>query len=157
MSRQASRSGRQTPVGGFGAKPRAARGFGAFGLSSSGSELSYLAEPPDFSAISDAQAVVSYKNLLKKDSVTKARALEELLSYVKAHPFEREGGPEEAIIEAWVSMPMPRKHHRINGVHVVWPPPFYADKIYRSRYTQPLPSTTHVVYVNWHSRFSMSL
>jgi hypothetical protein len=72
--------------------------------SSASSDLSYLAEPPDLSTISDPQVVVSCKNLLKKDSITKARALEELLAYAKAHPFEQDGGPEEPVLEAWVSI-----------------------------------------------------
>ena len=103
MSRQQSKTGKRTPgAGGFGAKPGATRGFGFGGLSSAGSELSYVAEPPDLSSISDAQVVVSFKNLLKKDSITKTKALEDLLSYVRAHPYEKDGGAEEAILEAWV-------------------------------------------------------
>lgn len=102
MSRQQSRAGKRTAgTSGFGAKPGSARGFG-FGLGSAVSELSYVAEPPDFSSISDAQVVVSFKNLLKKDSITKTKALEDLLSYVRAHPYEQGGGVEEAILETWV-------------------------------------------------------
>lgn len=102
MSRLQSKGGKRTPgASGFGAKPGAARGFG-FGLSSVGSELSYVAEPPDLSSISDAQVVVSFKNLLKKDSITKTKGLEDLLSYARAHPHEQDGGVEEAILEAWV-------------------------------------------------------
>ena len=86
---------------GFGSSP--ARGaFGGFSTSSSGSSLSYLAEPPDFSSISDANVVVSFKNLLKKDSTTKAKALEDLVAYTQAHPYEQNGGTEEAVLEAWV-------------------------------------------------------
>lgn len=94
------------------AKPRAASGkafaaagssaFGAFSSTSSGSTLSYLTEPPDFSAISDAHIIVSFKNLLKKDSTTKAKALEDLVTYAEAHPYEKDGGSEEPILEAWV-------------------------------------------------------
>lgn len=106
MSRQQSKGGKRTPGGsGFGTKPGAGRGFG-FGLASAGSELSYVAEPPDFSSISDAQVVVSFKNLLKKDSITKTKALEDLLSYVRANPYEQGGGVEEAILEAWVREPL---------------------------------------------------
>lgn len=76
--------------------------FGAFSSGSSGSKLSYLAEPPDFSTISDANAVVSFKNLLKKDATTKTKALEDLLTYVDAHPYEQDGGTEEPALEAWV-------------------------------------------------------
>ncbi len=78
-------------------------GFGGFSTASSGSSLSYLAEPPDFSSISDANVVVSLKNLQKKDATTKAKALEELVAYVQAHPHEQDGGTEEPILNAWVS------------------------------------------------------
>jgi hypothetical protein len=84
-----------------------ASGFGTgafpgsvFGTASSA--LSYVNELPDISAISDANTVVSFKNLFKKDSTTKARALEEL--QVSLSPKDSETAPiEDAIIEAWVS------------------------------------------------------
>ncbi|ORY64868.1 uncharacterized protein BCR38DRAFT_431192 [Pseudomassariella vexata] len=79
-------------------------GFGAFSSTSTGSTLSYLSEPPDFSSISDANVVVSFKNLLKKDGTTKAKALEDLITYVEAHPFEQGGGAEEPVLEAWVQL-----------------------------------------------------
>lgn len=78
--------------------------FGAFSSASSGSKLSYLTEPPDYTSISDANVVVSFKNLLKKDATTKSKALEELLAYVEAHPYEQNGGVEEAVLEAWVRL-----------------------------------------------------
>lgn len=78
-------------------------GFGGFG-SSSGSSLSYLSEPPNLTSISDANVVVAFKNLAKKDSTTKTKGLEDLRSYVQAHPYEQDGGVEQAILEAWVSM-----------------------------------------------------
>ncbi|KAG7124989.1 E3 ubiquitin-protein ligase listerin like [Verticillium longisporum] len=71
---------------------------------STGSGLSYLTEPPDFSSISDANVGVAFKNLLKKDATTKTKALEELVAYVRAHPHEQHGGAEEAILEAWVQV-----------------------------------------------------
>ncbi|MBE3044647.1 hypothetical protein IMZ48_19220 [Candidatus Bathyarchaeota archaeon] len=109
MSGKQSKGGKRAPGGsGFGTKPGPARGFG-FGHASSGSQLSYVAEPPDLSSISDAHVVVSFKNLLKKDSITKTKALEDLLAYVRAHPHEEGGGAEEAILEAWVCEPPPRK------------------------------------------------
>ncbi|KAI0132788.1 hypothetical protein BJ170DRAFT_262304 [Xylariales sp. AK1849] len=96
------------------AKPRAASGkafantgssaFGAFASPSGGSTLSYLTEPPDLSAISDANIVVSFKNLLKKDATTKSKALEDLIAYVEARPHEQDGGTEEPILEAWVQV-----------------------------------------------------
>ncbi|KAK9769418.1 hypothetical protein SCAR479_13900 [Seiridium cardinale] len=78
--------------------------FGAFSSASTGSKLSYLTEPPDFSSISDANVVVSFKNLLKKDATTKSKALEDLLTYVEAHPYEHNGGTEEPVLEAWVQL-----------------------------------------------------
>ncbi|KAM5345085.1 hypothetical protein ACJ41O_010947 [Fusarium nematophilum] len=79
-------------------------GFAAFGAAGSGTSLSYLAEPPSFSAVSDPNVVVSLKNVLKKDSTTKAKALEELVAYVQAHPFDKDGGVEEAILDVWVQL-----------------------------------------------------
>ena len=76
-------------------------GFGGFSASS-GSDLSYLAEPPDFSTINDANVVVSFKNVLKKDSTTKAKGLEDLVAYVQARPFEVDGGTEDSILDIWV-------------------------------------------------------
>lgn len=77
-------------------------GFGGFGSVSAGSTLSYLAELPNFSSFSDANVVVAFKNLTKKDATTKAKALEDLRAYVQAHPYESNGGSEEPILEAWV-------------------------------------------------------
>ena len=63
--------------------------------------LSYVTEVPDLSAISDPRVVVSFKNLTKKDSVTKAKALEDLQEYLSS---QLETGPETAILEAWVGV-----------------------------------------------------
>ena len=79
-----------------------ATGFGGFGSTTAGSTISYLVEPPDLSAISDANVVVAFKNLSKKDGTTKAKALDDLRSYVQAHPFEQDAGTEEAVLGAWV-------------------------------------------------------
>ena len=94
-------SSKKAAVGG---KPGPARpGFGGFGgFTTSSSTLSYISEPPDLAAVSDANVVVSLKNLLKKDSITKAKALDDLLLYVQAHPFEKDGGVEEPVLDAWV-------------------------------------------------------
>lgn len=78
-------------------------GFGGFGSSSSASALSYLAEAPNLQPISDPNVVVAFKNLSKKDATTKAKALDDLRSYVREHPFGSSNGPEDAILEAWVS------------------------------------------------------
>jgi hypothetical protein len=79
-------------------------GFGGFGgFTTTSSTLSYISEPPDLAAVSDANVVVSLKNLLKKDSTTKAKGLDDLLSYIQAHPYENGGGVEEPVLDAWVS------------------------------------------------------
>ncbi|EQL03826.1 C3HC4 type (RING finger) zinc finger containing protein [Ophiocordyceps sinensis CO18] len=86
---------------------RASRGFdsplGGFGSVSSGT-LSYLTEPPSFAAVSDPNLVVSLKNLLKKDSTTKTKALEDLLYYVQAHPFDQGPGVDEALLDIWAKL-----------------------------------------------------
>lgn len=71
---------------------------------STATTLSYLAEIPDLSSISDPNVVVCFKNLLKKDGTTKAKGLEDLRAYVQAHPYELDGGVEETILEAWVNL-----------------------------------------------------
>lgn len=68
----------------------------AFGAASS--PLSYVAEPPDLSSVSDPNTVVAFKNLAKKDSTTKAKALEDLQAYVSSSGADL----EEAVLEAWV-------------------------------------------------------
>lgn len=77
-------------------------GFGGFETTGSKSGLAYVTERLDLSAISDAHVVVSFKNVVKKDSTTKARALEELLAHAQAHPFANGGGVEDGILEVWV-------------------------------------------------------
>lgn len=68
------------------------------------SSLSYLAEPPSFAAVTDPNVVVSLKNLLKKDPTTKSKALDELVAFAQAHPFEQDGGVDEAILAVWVQL-----------------------------------------------------
>lgn len=83
----------------------ASSGFGAFGTpSTSAGSLSYLTDPPDFSSISDSNITVSFKNLLKKDNTTKSKALADLIQYTQAHPHERDGGVEEAVLDVWVQL-----------------------------------------------------
>jgi E3 ubiquitin-protein ligase listerin len=83
-------------------------GFGSHGPSfgsASSSSLSYIAEPPDLSTITDPQIVVAFKNLLKKDAVTKAKALEEIKDYLsRADVIEK--GVEGGLLEAWVGRPV---------------------------------------------------
>ncbi|KAH8726392.1 hypothetical protein GQ44DRAFT_650670 [Phaeosphaeriaceae sp. PMI808] len=89
------------------AKSRAAASsaFGSFGGSStafgatSHSQLSYVAEPPDLSAISNPNVVVYFRNLSKRDSTTKAKALEDIQAYIAKEPAE------DGLLEAWVLYP----------------------------------------------------
>lgn len=82
---------------------RAGATFGGFGTSGFGtaqsSVLSYVQEPPDYSTISDANTVVAFKNLSKKDETTKAKAIEDLQTFVISSDVEVEDG----FLEAWVS------------------------------------------------------
>ena len=79
-------------------------GSPAFGFGSSAfqttSSLSYVAELPDLSAVSDPNVVVSLRNLGKKDSTTKAKALEELQEHVKSVGSD----VEDAVLVAWVDL-----------------------------------------------------
>ena len=83
---------------------RAGNTFGGFGSSGFGtgqsSVLSFVQEPPDYSSINDANTVVSLKNLSKKDSTTKAKALEDLQSYVGQSETEI----SEPFLEVWVKL-----------------------------------------------------
>lgn len=90
---------------------RAATGaFGSFGGFSSSfggdgrepSALTYIAEPPDLSRISDQQLVIAFKNLLKKDDITRTKALEELKEHVNSVD-EKKGTLDDGFLEAWVS------------------------------------------------------
>lgn len=88
----------------FGRSSPSAAGVGAFASPAGGNGLSYLAEAPDLSAVSDPNVVVAFKNVLKKDPATKAKGLQELVAHAQATPFEKDGGVEEAVLEAWVSV-----------------------------------------------------
>lgn len=103
--------------GGFGAST-----FGGFGSSS---PLSYITEPPDLSAISDPNVVVALKNLSKKDSTTKAKALEDLQAHITSPNQE----VEEALLEAWVRSPYPT----VSRISVV------IESMFRSRSTPASP------------------
>ncbi|PHH56078.1 E3 ubiquitin-protein ligase listerin [Ceratocystis fimbriata CBS 114723] len=89
------------PRSGFGSK---SAGSGAFSSLETLSDLSYLAPQADTSAISDANVIISFKSLQKKDDTTKTKAMEDLLSYAKAHPFDSNGGVEDAILDAWLTV-----------------------------------------------------
>ena len=74
------------------------QGGGTFGAVSS-SPLSYVYEPPDLTSISEPNIIVAFKNLQKKDSTTKAKALEDLLESVSSYESY-----EDAVLDAWVSL-----------------------------------------------------
>lgn len=82
--------------GGFGASTGSfAAPFGSATI------LSYLGEQPNLAQISDPNVVVNFKNLSKKDSTTKAKALEELQAYVLSLGESRVE-LEEQFLDAWV-------------------------------------------------------
>ncbi|XWX01138.1 hypothetical protein V2A60_009163 [Cordyceps javanica] len=87
-----------------GTRPAFGTGFAGFGGQGSGSSLSYLAEPPSFAAVTDPNIVVSLKNVLKKDSTTKTKALDELLAHVQANPHDKDGGVEDALLDIWTQL-----------------------------------------------------
>ncbi len=63
------------------------------------SSLSYVYEPPDLTGISDPNVIVAFKNVQKKDSTTKTKALEDLQSHVDS---SGQNDVEEGILDAWV-------------------------------------------------------
>lgn len=67
------------------------------------SQLSYVYEPPDLNAISDPTVVVAWKNLQKKDSTTKTRALDDLLAYVSKVEEDKQT-LEDGFLDAWVHL-----------------------------------------------------
>ncbi|KAK4144495.1 uncharacterized protein C8A04DRAFT_27679 [Dichotomopilus funicola] len=67
----------------FPGSKKGGRGAGFGGFSSSSTTLSYLTPPPDFSSVPQ-EVVVPFKNLLKKDSTTKEKALQEIVAYVQS-------------------------------------------------------------------------
>lgn len=97
MSKKQFRSQASSGRAAFGAGATSGGSFGGSAFAAS-SPLSWITEPPDLSAISDPNVAVSFKNLSKKDSTTKAKALEDLQSHVSS-PDQQ---VEEALLEAWV-------------------------------------------------------
>ena len=86
----------------FGASTGGSTAFGSPAVFGATSSLSYIADPPDLSAVSDPHVVVAFKNLSKKDSTTKAKALDDLQAYIEGLGGDG-AGIEDAILEAWVS------------------------------------------------------
>lgn len=89
---------------------RAAAGaFGSFGGFSGSfgndgrepSTLTYIAEPPDLSRISEQQLVIAFKNLQKKDDTTRTKALEELKDHISSVEAKN-GTLDDGFLEAWV-------------------------------------------------------
>ena len=62
------------------------------------SQLSYLTEPPSLEHISDPKLVVLLKNLSKKDGITKAKALDDILGLIGSAEYES----DSSVVEAWV-------------------------------------------------------
>ncbi|KAK3318725.1 hypothetical protein B0H66DRAFT_640071 [Apodospora peruviana] len=81
--------------------PSGGGGFGGLGTSSS-TTLSYITPPPDLSRL-PADIVVQFKNLLKKDSTTKSKALEEIVVYVETLP-SKDGRVEDSVLDAWADL-----------------------------------------------------
>ena len=110
MSRKQFRSqasSSRAASGGF-AAPERAFGDSDFGTTQSfvavsSSPLSYVYEPPGLSQISNPLIVVALKNLQKKDSTTKSKALEDLQNHIASLPDAKEG-VEDALLEAWVGL-----------------------------------------------------
>lgn len=88
-------------------------GFGGFGgfssaFSSQGkspSALPYVAEPPDLSLISEPQLAVAFKNSLKKDEITRAKALDDLKEHI-SRTGEHKESLDDGFLEAWVCRPV---------------------------------------------------
>ncbi|KAI9683372.1 MAG: hypothetical protein M1829_005444 [Trizodia sp. TS-e1964] len=64
--------------------------------------LSFTSDVPDLSHISDPSLIVIFKNLFKKDSTTKAKALEDLQSYFSSQEIKQHGIQNSAL-EAWIT------------------------------------------------------
>ncbi len=96
---------------GFGASPFG--GITAFGRVSV-SRLSYVYEPPDLSAISDSSVVIALKNVQKKDSTTKEKALQDLQMYITSGEG-KVTQVQDSFLEAWVRRPL----HKIASLIVV--------------------------------------
>ncbi|KAJ5291939.1 hypothetical protein N7478_001190 [Penicillium angulare] len=96
---QASSS--RAAAGAFGSFGGFSGSFGADGREPS--SLTYIAEPPDLSRISEQQLVIAFKNLLKKDETTRTKALEELRDYI-VKLSKAKGTLDDGFLEAWVKI-----------------------------------------------------
>ncbi|KAH7118758.1 RING zinc finger protein-like protein [Dendryphion nanum] len=96
-SAKSQASSARAATGGFGSAFNSST-TPAFG--GSPSQLSYITEPPDLSSISDPNVVVYFRNLSKRDSTTKGRALED----IQARVLAQQEPVEEPVLEAWIKM-----------------------------------------------------
>ena len=101
MSKKSFKSQASSSKAAFGSSS-ATLGSVPFGRTSA-STLSYVYEPPDLGQIADATIVVALKNLQKKDGTTKAKALEELQTYVSSLGEDRDA-LEDALLDAWARL-----------------------------------------------------
>lgn len=85
----------------FSGNSKAAQGARFGGFATSLTTLSYLTPPPDFSGIPQ-EIVVPFKNLLKKASTTKEKALQDVLSCLQARTSDAQE-LQESVIDAYVS------------------------------------------------------
>ncbi|KAL4909631.1 hypothetical protein BDW74DRAFT_186161 [Aspergillus multicolor] len=81
-------------------------GFGGFSSTVSGesrelSSLTYVAEPPDLSQISDAQLAIAFKNFAKKDDTTRTKAIDDIKSYVSS-VAANDATLDDGFLEAWI-------------------------------------------------------
>ncbi|KAN0079467.1 hypothetical protein V8E54_004681 [Elaphomyces granulatus] len=97
-SSRAAASGFGTSVGSFGSLSRFSSG--SFPDAPAPSSI---AEPLDLSRISEPQLVVAFKNLLKRDDITKSKALEDLRDYVLSLE-NRSDSLEDGLLDAWISV-----------------------------------------------------
>ena len=84
----------------FPGSKKAAHGAGFGGFATSSTTLSYLTPPPDFSSVPQ-DVVVPFKNLLKKASTTKEKALQDILAYVQGLGPDGQA-LEDPVIDAYV-------------------------------------------------------
>ncbi|OAG36507.1 hypothetical protein AYO21_09314 [Fonsecaea monophora] len=101
---QASASSARAASAAFGSSSTPAFGFGASPqpFQTAPSSLSYIAEQPDLSSVSNPNLVVCFRNLGKKDSTTKTKALEELQDYVNS--LTSSNSIDSGLPEAWVTL-----------------------------------------------------
>lgn len=82
-------------------------GFGLPATSTFGqgpnSVLSYVYEPLDLSDVSDPAIIVSFKNLQKKDGITKLRALEDLHAHIDAQTDNKQS-LDDVFLRIWTSL-----------------------------------------------------